>query len=237
MKSGAQQWSNQEFPGWESGGAAGQIEEVGPGLFSALLPGTDIDAVWVAELQRCPGPLSMLSSMLTLLTRCPLASPPCARMSVCERFWRCEGGGVHAVVSVCLSDPWLAWDCVCVWSSLCSVCSVCISVAAVCPPPVCLWDNQPLPATTETEGTGQECLSLTEWRMPRCTRTHTNTHTRQKNTHICWHIQVALLFTQSTTIFNSAMLWKMWTRITEIAVSHFCHQGVCQSKQWNLENY
>ena len=113
MKSGAQQWSNQEFPGWESVGAAGQIEEVGPGLFSALLPGTDIDAVWVAELQRRPGSLSTLSSMLTLLTRCPLASPPCVGMSVRERFfWRCEG--VRADVSVCLSDPWLVWDCVCV---------------------------------------------------------------------------------------------------------------------------
>lgn len=44
--------------GWESGSAGGQIEEVGPDLFSALLPGTDVDAVWVADLQHFPGSLS-----------------------------------------------------------------------------------------------------------------------------------------------------------------------------------
>ncbi len=58
-------------------------------------------------------------------------------------------------------------------------------VADVCPPPVCLWDNQPLPATTETKGTGQECLSLTKWRMPR--RTHTHTHKTKEHTYTLIH--------------------------------------------------
>lgn len=161
------------FSGRESGGAAGQIEGVGPDLFSALLLGTEIDAVWVAELQRRPGSHSTLSSMLTLLTRCPLASPLCVGMSV----WECLT--VRGFMQLYLRLPL-----VCAHNCLCAVCVyvcvLCVCVAAVCPPPVCLWDNQPLSATTETEGTGQECLSATAWWMPR--RTHTHTHEPKEHT-------------------------------------------------------
>lgn len=119
--------------------------------------------------------------MLTLLTRCPLASPPW----VCASIWQCEGS---CSCICCLSNLWLAWVSVC--NCLFAVCVLCVCVAAVRPPPVCLQDNQPLPATTETEGTEQECLSLTNCWMPR--RTHRCTH-KTKNTHVC-SIQVALLF-------------------------------------------
>lgn len=99
------------FSGWESNRAAGQIEKLGPDLFSALLLGTDIDAVRVAELQCCPGSLSTLPSMLILLTCCPLATPLCVGMRVLR---------VYAVVSVSPSNLWLAL--VCVHNCLCAVC-------------------------------------------------------------------------------------------------------------------
>lgn len=132
----AWKWTGREgFLAEGQGGAAGQIEEVGPDLFFALFPGTQLDAGWVAELQRFPG-----SRFHTLVHAHPPDTLPSGSPCVSVRELLTESW-VHAVVSVArVIADWLGSACVCIIVS--KLCVFCVRVCGSCVPSSCVPAGQ-----------------------------------------------------------------------------------------------